>query len=71
MTASFGVATFGEDASSKDELLKAVDEAMYQVKETSKDPIALAGVPTVQLLNDKGGYSPQCWIKQKGSLSII
>jgi len=49
VTASFGVATFGEDASSKDELLKAVDEAMYQVKETSKDAIALAGVPTVQL----------------------
>jgi diguanylate cyclase (GGDEF)-like protein len=46
VTASFGVATFGDDASSKDELLRAVDEAMYKVKETSKDAIALAGVTT-------------------------
>jgi len=43
VTASFGVATFGEDAGSKDDLLRAVDEAMYRVKETSKDAIALAG----------------------------
>lgn len=43
ITASFGVATFGEDAENKDDLLRAVDEAMYQVKETSKDAIALAG----------------------------
>ena len=46
VTASFGVATFGDDASSKDELLRAVDEAMYKVKETSKDAIALAGGTT-------------------------
>ena len=45
VTASFGVATFGEDATSKDELLRAVDEAMYRVKETSKDAVALAGSP--------------------------
>ena len=44
VTASFGVATYGEDAGSKDELLRAVDEAMYRVKETSKDAIALAGL---------------------------
>jgi len=43
VTASFGVATFGEDAETKDDLLRAVDEAMYQIKETSKDAIALAG----------------------------
>ena len=42
ITASFGVATFGDDATSKDELLRAVDEAMYHVKNTSKDGIALA-----------------------------
>jgi diguanylate cyclase (GGDEF)-like protein len=45
VTASFGVATFGDDARSKDELLKAVDEAMYRIKNTSRDGIALAGVP--------------------------
>ena len=45
VTASFGVATFDDDATSKDELLRAVDKAMYQIKETSRDGIALAGVP--------------------------
>lgn len=43
ITASFGVATFGDDATSKDELLGIVDEAMYQIKNTSRDGIALAG----------------------------
>ena len=45
ITASFGVATFGDDATSKDELLRAADEAMYQIKDTSRDGIALAGLP--------------------------
>ncbi len=42
ITASFGVATYGDDATSKDELLRAVDEAMYRIKNTSRDGIALA-----------------------------
>lgn len=45
ITASFGVATFGDDATSKDELLRVVDEAMYKIKNTSRDGIALAGIP--------------------------
>ena len=45
ITASFGVATFGDDATTKDELLKAVDDAMYRVKNTSRDGISLAGFP--------------------------
>jgi len=48
ITASFGVATFADDARSEDELLKAVDEAMYQIKDTSRDGIALAGLPPDQ-----------------------
>ena len=48
ITASFGVATFGDDATSKDELLRAVDEAMYQIKGTTRDGIALAGFPADQ-----------------------
>lgn len=48
ITASFGVATFGVDATSKDELLRAVDEAMYQIKGTTRDGIALAGLPIDQ-----------------------
>jgi diguanylate cyclase (GGDEF)-like protein len=42
ITASFGVATYGDDATSKEELLRAVDEAMYRIKNTSRDGIALA-----------------------------
>ena len=42
ITASFGVATYGDDAASKEELLRAVDEAMYRIKNTSRDGIALA-----------------------------
>jgi diguanylate cyclase (GGDEF)-like protein len=49
ITASFGVATYGDDATTKDDLLRAVDEAMYQIKETSKDAIALAGAPLSSL----------------------
>jgi diguanylate cyclase (GGDEF)-like protein len=49
ITASFGVATYGDDAATKDDLLRAVDEAMYQIKETSKDAIALAGAPLSSL----------------------
>jgi len=45
ITASFGVATFGDDAMSKDALLRAVDEAMYRVKNTYRDGIALADSP--------------------------
>jgi len=45
ITASFGIATFSDDATSKDELLRAVDEAMYQIKNTSRDGIALASLP--------------------------
>ena len=48
ITASFGVATFSDDATSKDELLRAVDEAMYQIKGTTRDGIALAGFPADQ-----------------------
>jgi diguanylate cyclase (GGDEF)-like protein len=48
VTASFGIATFGDDATSKDELLRAVDQAMYRIKNSSRDGIALAGLPLGQ-----------------------
>lgn len=48
ITASFGVATFGDDATTKEGLLKAVDDAMYRIKNTSRDGIALAGFPPGQ-----------------------
>ncbi len=43
VTASFGVATFPQDARTRKELLHLADEAMYVVKNTTRDNIALAG----------------------------
>jgi diguanylate cyclase (GGDEF)-like protein len=43
VTASFGVATFPHDARTRKELLHLADEAMYVVKNTTRDDIALAG----------------------------
>lgn len=39
-TASFGVASFPEDASTKEELIKMADEAMYKVKNTTRNGVA-------------------------------
>lgn len=39
ITASFGIATFPDNGSSKEELLRSADAAMYQVKETTRDGI--------------------------------
>jgi diguanylate cyclase (GGDEF)-like protein len=43
VTASFGVAAFPVDGRSRRELLRMADEAMYLVKNTTRDSIALAG----------------------------
>jgi len=45
ITASFGVACFPDDTGSKDEILRLADEAMYKVKETTRDGIQIAGPP--------------------------
>ena len=42
MTSSFGVASYPEDAKNKDELIRRGDEAMYQVKNTTRDGVAMA-----------------------------
>ena len=39
ITASFGVASFPDDGKSPEELLRAADEAMYRVKERSRDGV--------------------------------
>jgi diguanylate cyclase (GGDEF)-like protein len=39
-TASFGVATFPNDAQSKDDLIRMADEAMYKVKNTTRNRVA-------------------------------
>jgi diguanylate cyclase (GGDEF)-like protein len=43
VTASFGIATFPADGRSRREILRMADEAMYLVKKTTRDDIALAG----------------------------
>ena len=42
MTASFGIATFPDDADSKDGLIRLADQAMYRVKESSRDAVMSA-----------------------------
>ncbi|MFN3476305.1 MAG: GGDEF domain-containing protein, partial [Candidatus Methylomirabilales bacterium] len=39
ITASFGIATFPDNGSTKEELLCSADLAMYRVKETTRDGI--------------------------------
>jgi len=40
LTASFGLATFPDDADSKDAIIKVADDLMYEVKKASRDGIA-------------------------------
>ena len=42
VTASFGVASYPDDAVNKDDVLRLADEAMYRVKETTRDGIQIA-----------------------------
>ena len=46
VTASFGVAAYPEDAVTKDEVLRLADEAMYRVKESTRDGIQIAEART-------------------------
>lgn len=51
ITASFGIAAFPEDAQNKEDLIRKADMAMYEVKQTTRNAIAAAGmgmVPTVE-----------------------
>jgi diguanylate cyclase (GGDEF)-like protein len=43
VTASFGVATFPADGRKRKDLLRVADEAMYSIKNTTRNNIALAG----------------------------
>jgi len=43
VTASFGIASFPDDGQTPEELVHRADAAMYRVKETTRDGIALAG----------------------------
>jgi len=42
VTASFGVSNFPDDADNRDDILRLADEAMYRVKETTRDGIQIA-----------------------------
>ncbi len=45
LTASFGIATFPDDASTGDELMRQADLAMYRVKENGRDGVRQASEP--------------------------
>ncbi|GAB4253319.1 GGDEF domain-containing protein [Deferrisoma sp.] len=45
ITASFGVATFPDDAQTKLALVRLADQAMYRVKEASRDGVSAAEAP--------------------------
>ena len=47
ITASFGIAAFPEDAQNKEDLIRKADMAMYQVKQSSRNAIAVAGIGMV------------------------
>jgi diguanylate cyclase (GGDEF)-like protein len=44
VTASFGLATYPDDALNKEDIIKMADQAMYRVKDSSRDGICQAGV---------------------------
>lgn len=50
VNASFGVATFPDDALNKEDLVRAADQAMYRIKNSTRDGLWLAGCPEA----DKG-----------------
>ena len=43
ITASFGVATFPDDASTEEDLMRQADMAMYRIKEGGRNGIGSAG----------------------------
>jgi hypothetical protein len=55
LTVSIGVACFPEHATSRDELLRAADEALYEAKLQGRDRVVTAGP---RLLPLAGGPGP-------------
>lgn len=49
VTASFGVATYPDDALNKEDLLRMADHAMYHIKNTTRDGIKLAGAADLHI----------------------
>lgn len=45
LTASFGIAIYPKDATSKEDIIKLADESMYEVKRKGRDGIAFKGKP--------------------------
>jgi len=62
VTASFGVASFPADGRTHREILNKADEAMYRVKRTTRDNIAVAGEglqPDGSLVGNHAGAGPE------------
>ena len=56
ITASFGLASFPNDATNKDDVIRMADQAMYRVKNSTRDGIVTA--ETNPPLKDPGGAAP-------------
>jgi diguanylate cyclase (GGDEF)-like protein len=54
VTASFGVASFPEFSSSKEELVRMADQAMYRVKNESRNGVFVADDPDVFAVKEEG-----------------
>jgi diguanylate cyclase (GGDEF)-like protein len=54
VTASFGVASFPEFSSSKEELVRLADQAMYHVKSQSRNGVFVADDPSVLEAEQEG-----------------
>ena len=53
ITASVGVASYPTDSRTKAELLHLADEAMYFVKNTTRDSVAASGQETARKLGSR------------------
>jgi GGDEF domain-containing protein len=53
ITASVGVASYPTDSRTKAELLHLADEAMYFVKNTTRDSVAASGEETIRKLDTR------------------
>jgi diguanylate cyclase (GGDEF)-like protein len=55
LTASFGVASFPETCSSEEELIRLADQAMYRVKNRTRNGVYLAAAPGAGPPGEEGG----------------
>jgi diguanylate cyclase (GGDEF)-like protein len=70
ITASFGLATFPEDGDSVHAMLRSSDSMMYEVKNTTRDEIAIMGVPRLMMSSAKSVQPIQAERRTSGRMYI-